>query len=356
MSLRRIGIMVHKEIVHGSKTVIFVFALVIPILLTLLLRLIFGSLFSERPKLGLVDEGNSAFTVMARELDTMIVRLYDSPAELSAAAERGAVDMGMVLPADFDSKLKSGEHLKVVVYAWGQSVLKNYAVLGATITSLTRDIAGMESPVDIEITTLGDAVNVPWEKRLLPFVVMMAMLLGGAMVPATALVNEKQQRTLSGVTITPLTKGEVYVAKGLVGVLLAVVMALLVLVMNQAFGQRPLLLIGTLTLGTVLAASFGILMGSLIKDINTLFATFKGLGIFLYAPAIFEMFPTLPAGVKMLSQFFPTYYIIHPVLAIAQNGAGLGDVAVDLLALVLLTAAMVGVLALVNRRQAMLPA
>jgi len=41
----------------------------------------------------------------------------------------------------------------------------------------------------------------------------------------------------------------------------------------------------------------------LVKDINTLFAIIKGLGIFLYAPAIVSLFPELP---QWIAKVFPT--------------------------------------------------
>jgi ABC-2 type transport system permease protein len=102
-----------------------------------------------------------------------------------------------------------------------------------------------------------------------------------------------------------------------------------------------------LALGAVMAALFGLLLGALTKDITSLFATVKTVGIFLYAPAIVFLFPSLP---QWIGRLFPTYYVIAPVMAITQQGAGLGDVAGDLavlVALLLLTA--IGLLAVVPR-------
>lgn len=350
MSLRRIGVLLQKELVHGSRSFIFIFALVVPIVLTLLLTLVFGTIFSGTPKLGLVDEGQSEFVTLAQDLAAVTVRIYDTPAEMRDAAARGAIDLGMVLPANFDEQVTSGTEFEVTAYAWGESKMQHRAILGTAVATLIRDMTGAEPPFEVVTTTLGDGANVPWETRLLPFVVLMTVLLGGIMMPATSLVEEKQKRTLTGITITPLSYGETYVAKGLVGVVLTIVMTVIVLVMNQALGERPLLLIGALALGGIMAATFGVLLGSLVSDINTLFATIKGLGILLYAPAIIDMFPSLPAWVDTTKLFFPTYYIINPVIQISQNNASFADVGLELGILAVLILALMGVIVGLSQR------
>jgi len=94
----------------------------------------------------------------------------------------------------------------------------------------------------------------------------------------------------------------------------------------------------------------------LVKDINTLFATLKGTGILLYAPAIIYLFPSIPAWIGRL---FPTYYIIGPIVDVTQNGSTWADIQLEVGILILLVLALIGVVALVTRqartRPSMLP-
>ena len=78
------------------------------------------------------------------------------------------------------------------------------------------------------------------------------------------------------------------------GFLVSILVGVLVLFLNQAFGNQPYLLAGVLVLSALLAAAFGVLLGALIKDINTLFAIIKAIGILLYAPAFILLFPGIP--------------------------------------------------------------
>ena len=98
MSLRRVGILLGKEFRHGSKSFIFIIAIVMPLVLSLVLSLVFGNLLSEKPRLGISDEGDSQITSLVIESDSLIGREYDSPDQLRKAVEDGAVDMGIVLP------------------------------------------------------------------------------------------------------------------------------------------------------------------------------------------------------------------------------------------------------------------
>ena len=340
MSLRRIGLLLGQEARRNAWSFMFVFAVVVPVVLTLVVNLLFGTLFSGKPTLGIAAEGGSRIVALAADLDAVNVRTFESADALTRAVETGRVDLGLALPAGFDERVAEPGRVEVTLQVWGQSLLQDRAIVGATVVRLVREVAGRASPVEVVTTTLGDAAGVPWQERLLPFIVLITVLIGGVMVPSSSLVLEKQKRTLRAVTITPASLAEVLVAKGLLGVLLSLATGVLILALNRAFGAEPLLLVLVLFLGGVMASTFGILLGALVKDINTLYATIKGIGLFLYAPAIFYLFPQLP---QWIGRLFPTYYIVGPVVEISQEGAGPAQVAPEILVLLALIVVLAAV-------------
>ncbi|MCP4428865.1 MAG: ABC transporter permease [Chloroflexi bacterium] len=349
--MRRIGILLIKEFTKGSRGFLFIFAIVVPVVITLLVSLLVGTIFSGKAKLGLTAEGDSQVIGKAMALESVIVKEYDTAVSLRDAVQRGSVDLGVVLPAGFDDAIKNdgiknNVQVEIAAYVWGESQLKNRAVSGTALFNVIRDIIGEEAPAEIIVTQLGDEAPLPWDQRLMPFIVLMTVLIGSIMIPATSVVEEKQNRTLSALTITPVSLGELFIAKGLMGVILGMIMAAIILLMNNAFGSHPGLLLFILFLGGVFASTFGVLLGALIKDINTLFATIKGMGIFLYAPAIIYLFPSIP---QWIGKIFPTYYIVQPVVEITQQGGTWLDVAPELGILVVLIAALMGVVTAVIR-------
>ena len=348
MNLRRVGVLLFKEFVQGPKNFLFIFALVVPLVMTFVVSLLFGSFFSGKPKLGILDEGNSYFTAEALKTDAFIVKEFETEDDLMRSAEIGAVDVGITVPVDFDDKVSAGETTQMNVYVWGESLLKNRILLVAGMAVWVRDIAGLESPVEIVTTTLGNLETLPWEERLMPMIVMMSVLIGGVMVPATSMVDEKQKGTLIALATTPTTMGDIYTAKALLGVILSTFTGVMILLLNRSFGINPPLLVFLLILGAIMAAEFGVLLGALLKDINTLFATIKGMGLLLYAPAIIYMFPSIP---QWIGKLFPTYYMIQPVIEVTQNGAGWISIAWMVYILLGLIVLMGLVLAFVTRRK-----
>ena len=192
-------------------------------------------------------------------------------------------------------------------------------------------MTGQESPVNIETITLGEEASVPWNDRLLPFLVLMSVFLGGLMMPATSIINEKAKRTLEALTVTPASIQDVFTAKGLVGLIISVFMGVLILVINQAFGGHPLLLIMMLALGGIMAVEVGLILGTLLKDFASLFTIWKSAGILLFGPVFIYMFPQIP---QWIGYIFPTYYVIRPIVEISQLGGGWPDISLYVFVLI----------------------
>jgi ABC-2 type transport system permease protein len=343
MKLSRFLQLVRKELVHGSRGFL-VIAVVTPVVISLLFSLVFGTLFAGLPRLGIADEGASRLVAAAQALPSLRVVRYANASSLRLAVERGAVDLGMVLPAGFDAAVAAGETPSVPAWVWGESLAKDRLVLAAAVASLVRGMAGGGSPVTVDLVTVGEGSFVPWSERLLPMVVLLAVFIGGIFLPAASLIEEKERRTLAALLVTPATAGEVIASKGLVAGVVCFAMGMVVLAMNRAFGAAPGLLAAIVALGTVQAVTLGLLLGVLLKDLTTLFAFSKSGGILIFAPTIVYLFPAIPAWI---GRIFPTYYLLQPVIDISQKGAGWSDVRFDTIILAGIDAAMIALLSVV---------
>jgi ABC-2 type transport system permease protein len=322
MNLKRVGTLVKTEVFHGSKDVVVIMAVVLPVLLALFVNLAFGDIFTDRAKLGIYDAGNSPLTSKLASSGSITVKTYQSEADLRAAAANGAVDMGIVLPSDFDTRLAQGT-VELKAYVWGESLAKNRAVIPLALDDAIRETTGSELPVSITTVPLGDESSLPWSDRLLPLTVLVAVFYGGMMLPASSLIHEKQRRTLEALNVTPTTIGDIFTAKGIIGAALAIVMGVITLAISTSFGGSPLALVMVLALGAVLAVEIGLLVGAFIRDINTLFAFWKFGGLLLFGPAFIFMFPQIPSWIGYI---FPTYYVIRPVTDLTVLGASFGSV------------------------------
>ncbi len=348
MSLRRVGVLLAKEFLYGSRSYIFIFSVVGPILISVVVSLAFGTWVTAAPEIGVFDNGDSRMVVLLDELDSVESREYDSLDDMKQSVEEGQIDMGIVLPPDFDARVIDGEETGIQAYVWGESLAKSRTIIGVTLADLIREIAGKTAPVNIETTTLGETDALPWSARLLPLLVLISIFLGGLMLPATSLATEKEKRTLPALAVTPTSLGDIFLAKGLLGLILSVFMGILILVLNNAFGTEPLLLVLILAFGAIMAAELGMILGAYVKDFATLFTIWKTAGIILFAPVFVFLFPQIP---EWVGKIFPTYYILQPILEVSQLGGSWGDIAGNFFILVGIDVVLIVVLLTILRRR-----
>jgi len=267
---------------------------------------------------------------------------------MKRAVETGAVDIGMVIPPGFDNSVMRGEKTEIKTFIWGESMAKNRTIIGVAIANTVRELTAQKAPIEIETITLGDKVSIPWNDRLLPFIVLMAVFLGGLMLPSTSIALEKEKRTIRALMITPTSIEDIFLAKGIFGFTLSLLMGILILVLNKAFGTEPVLLTIVLALGAVMAAELGMLLGAYVKDFATIFAIWKSAGIILFAPAIVYLFPQIPGWI---GKIFPTYYVTQPIVELSQKGGSWADIASNTFILVAIDVALIFILLFTLKRK-----
>ena len=271
MRIKRLTTLLSKEFFQGPKNFFFIWALVAPISISLVVSLVFGSLFDHEASLGFVDEGDSKLATMLIDSSSVNSSRYDSISDLQSAVENGAVDGGLVIPSEFDSAVLGDQPVEVDFYLWGESLAKDRTLLSVTLSNLVRDLAGKEPPVEVLTETLGDEEEIPWEDRLLPFIVLMTVFIAGIALPGSSLLNEKEKKTIDALVVTPTTIGDIFLAKGILGVVMGFLMGIIILIINQAMGNHPVLLLLLLALGATMASATGLLMASLFKNTMTVF-------------------------------------------------------------------------------------
>lgn len=329
MSIKRVWTLIKNEVLHGPKDVILVMSIVLPILLALFANLAFGNIFTDRASLGIYDKGNSQLPAILDKTETISLKIYPDESDLQKATMNGTIDMGIVLPSDFDTMIES-DNINLNAYVWGESLAKNRAIIPVALTDAVREIKGTILPVNINAVALGDTSSMPWNDRLLPLVVLMAIFFGGMMIPASSLINEKNRHTLEALNVSPATITDIFAAKGIIGMSLAIFMGIMTLIISGGVNSSFPGLVLVLWMGAVMAAEIGLLAGAFIKDINTLFALWKFGGLLLFGPAVIYMFPDIP---QWIGYIFPTFYVTKPVVDLTVSGMGFGSVVVYLIVL-----------------------
>lgn len=340
--------LLRREIQVGPRSPMLLWAVIIPVLLTLLVRGVFGSLFQPQPRLAVVDEGNSVLVSQLEQLDGIKVTVLTSAGELKERVEADDFDAGLILQDGFDEAVRSGHQPDLQLFVSGESLASNRILLAITTLDLVRGLADDQPPVEVNVIPLGDK-GYDLVTRLLPLLMIYSVVIGGAFIPAMSLVQERETGTLEAVLATPATMNDVYASKGMFGFFLAVLTGAFTLFLNSAWGVHPWAMLVAMVVAGVMMAEAGLILGSVAKDSTVLFTLFKSAGLLIVFPVIFPLFPSLPQWIAWLG---PTYYFLDPVFKIAIEGAGLADVWLPLAVGTVICIAFVPVVLLLGRRLA----
>lgn len=317
MSLDRAGQILVKDLRLGPRSPIFLWALALPIVFTFLIGAVFGDLFAPPARLAVVEAAPSEITTALQDSPGILVTRLDDEDTMRAGVLAHDYDAGLVLPAGVDESLRGGDPVELTFVVSGQSLASTRVVLGVTALDELRDVAGQTPPVEVAVITIGEEEWVPVEDRMLPLIVMYAVVIAGLFLPAASLVEERENRTINALLVSPVQMSDVLLGKAMLGVLLATLMGWVTLALNGAFAGQPLAMTVFLVVGGVMMAELGLILGCWAKDGNTLFTAVKGGALLVVAPVLFTLFPGLP---QWIAHVFPTYYFLQPLYEMAVTG------------------------------------
>jgi ABC-2 type transport system permease protein len=327
MNFHNIVAIIKKEVRGGIKDPLFLTVFIVPLLFTLIFQLVFGRLWVRKTVIAIFQEGGGSRIVQEFEQNDAIriIELLSIDAVYTEVKDK-KVDVGVIFPENLEGKLKNAEKVILKVYINGESLAKNRTIAGTAIASALRNFSPNAPPVNFEEIQIGEEKSLNLIQQALPIIVLVAILFGTFMLSSTFLVKEKEKRTLSALLVTPLSISELLFAYGLLSVTLSLFMALVILFLNVGF-NLPIIILIPLILGSIFGVELGLMLGIFAKDMATIFAAIKSLGIFLYAPAIVLIFPNWP---QWIAKIFPTYYIIYPIFRISIFRDSFSKVSLDL--------------------------
>jgi len=346
MSPTRVLKVLRKDFAMGPRSPFFLYALVLPVVLTVLFQFAFGSLFEPKPRLGIVDGGSSEITAAMEAAEGIELTLLDDAEELKRRVEANDLDAGLVLPAGFDAAVRDGSRPLLEFYIGGESYASNRIILMVTALDSIREVEGGIAPVEVEVVSFGEE-GLPLTLRLVPIIVFYALVLAGVAVPGSSLVEEKEKGTLMAILVTPVKVSEVLTAKWLLGLSLTFVMAVVTLALNGALGTRPLDVLLVILVASLLVSMLGLLVGVVSKDATMMFGIIKGAGVILFAPVLWYLFPNWP---QWIAKLFPLYWIIEPIWRVSVMGESLGAVWFELAIALGIVAAMLPLIVMLARR------
>lgn len=347
MSISRILRILTKDLRMSPRSPTFLFVIIMPILITFLMKVVFVALLTPVPRLGIADLGESEVAEGLRQVDGLDLTLAESAAELRALVEHNDVDAGLVLAPNFDAAVRAGERPNLDFFVSGESKASNRVLLAFAALDQVRAVEGAAAPVEVVLEKPGGGAELPISKRLLPSILMFVLISVGIFFPAFMLVQEREHGTLDALLVTPVKMSEILLAKALLGFFMVLVMSVFTLAINQALADEPLALLVSIAVAALVCTEIGLCYGTLTRDAKTLYTLVKSLNIFFVGPVIFYIFPDWP---RWIAKLFPTYWIIDPIYQVTLKGASLAEVWMELAIALAIGAVLLIPVVLLGRR------
>lgn len=260
------------------------------------------------PRLAIYDAGSSQLVVDMENSTTFDLVETSSQSAMEAYLEdMDIVVLGLVFPPELDRQINAGEAIQ----------LEGYVVHWASEREITEATDFFEAEIEklagrsIRIHTDGNIVYSIPDSRGLSFLVslsgVLALVIAGAFIVPLLVLEEKQNKTLDALLVSPADPGLVVLGKALSGSIYCMIAAAAVLILNHALVTQWAIAILAAFSGVLFAVSLGLLLGSVfeVKQQLTLwgFLLINILGIPMFLSMMDDI---IPAGVMTVIDLIPT--------------------------------------------------
>jgi ABC-2 type transport system permease protein len=370
-SIRQIGNIAHKEILHVLRDrLVLLFLIFGPLVQLVLLGQSTSRTISHLPMAVIDYDQSSLSRLLVTTLDNLeevhLVRFIESEDDLVKLLEQGQIMVGVVIPIGFERTIVAGGQAQVQVIVDGTTIAAG-SIAGGAVEGAINDLS--------QRLALRGRAMIPRGIELRPqvlfnptlstrFYIIPAQL--GAIVfqiarvvAALSFAKERELGTLEQLMITPIHRLELILGKFIPGMVIGVINFLGLYVIVRTVFAVPMngdfLLLIALTL-IFLAAN--VAFGMVLSLLST---TQQQAMLLVFLTAVLEInlsgyivsiknMPTFWQGVAALS---PLQHYMTIVRSIMLKGAGLGALSLHVMAMIGLTVATVALaLYLASQREA----
>ncbi len=290
---RRIRAMVVKDFIESFKNKTVLIVILLPVLASLLFSVVNSNEISKVFNVGVVESESSSFISFIDDINDLKTITYKNEDKGIESLKSGQIEGLIVYEESFTVYLDSSQSL-------------TYFFLKDNLENLIRVYLNESPDSNIEFVPLNSAIS---SLSFLPIWITITITMIGVLIISGGFAEEKENKTLYSIIISPASKFDILLGKGIFGVLFTFITIFIMCLLNGVY------LIGTINLvkliivilvASVSFTSIGLLIGSFTDTQSTA----RSIGTIIYFPLLF---PTLIADLsnftRVFARFFPTHYL-----------------------------------------------
>lgn len=324
MNARVIAAIARKDIVDSVRNRYLLVALLTPLLVAILFRVLIPGAGGSLLTIVVHDPGNSRLISELRASSRIKFIDVHSAQEVPNEIEKTKAVGGLALPTNFDADVMAEKQPGLTIYINSTKSAIEQATLKQLVEQRVTSLVKQPPParltwIDVPNKSEGQPQStLSLNQMLMPLLLLMTFGMSGALVVPLLLVEEKEKRTLDFLLTSPASLKEIIAAKALTGVVYSLLIAGILLAINYKLVRNWPLTIVTMLVGMSFVVAIGLLIGSLLQ--NTMQVnTWAGLVLFAILTPGFPSL-SLPPIVETGLRLIPTYYFVEALKG-ALSGA-----------------------------------
>ena len=279
-----------------------------------------------------------------------IVDAAASPDTAARALDSGDITLAVMIPRGLEADIVrygAGDVQFVLNGEKGTAAGVVQAYAAQVVAGYGREIAtgGAAPPIEIRTRHRFNA-SLDYTHYMVPGILVSLVTLIGTLLTAQNIAREKELGTLEQLNVTPITRAQFIAGKLLPFWALAMLILAIGLVVGRlAFGipmrGSLLLLFGSAAIYLVVALALGLFISTLVDtQQQAMFVTFFVMMIYLLMSGLFTPLDSMPRWVQMASDVTPIKHFVIISRGILIKGAGIAEIARELVILTVYAAAM----------------
>ncbi len=266
---------------------------------------------------------------------------FETEEDMITAVETGEYRAGLIVTDEMLHQLLTGDDVSITAFYPPGIPAELNAAFTDFLKLIFNEIAYRSDEFNVNRVeeTLGhDLAGKPLapRERMLPMFALL-IFMTETMGLATLIAEEVQRKTIKALLVTPLDIKQLFTGKTITGIVLAFVQATILMAVTGSLGYRPELVLLTLVLGALLVTGVGFLIASLAKDMMSVISWSSLAILLLGMPSVSIMFP---GTINNWVMGIPSYYLVDTLHRIINFNAVWGDVASNLIILLVVGVAL----------------
>jgi len=252
MNWRIIAAFAQKDIVDAVRNRYLLGALVTPLFVAILLRILLPGINNLNFTVVAHDPGNSRLVSELRATPQMKVITAATADVVANEMEKSNAVGGLVIPANFDADIAAGKQPDLVIYVNNkqndiEQAMFRQLVERQFFTLVKERLPARLNWIDVNKEANAQTPALNLNQMMLPLLLLLTFAMTGALVVPLLLVEEKEKRTLDFLLTSPASLTEIIAGKALTGVVYSFLIAgLLLAINNKLIGNWPLTLLTVL--------------------------------------------------------------------------------------------------------------